>query len=433
MPLVEIGTAPDIESPAEAKEVALYIGALMRLSGRVQRGIGSVRQDVNISIKGGARIEIKGFQEIEHVDKLIENEVERQHKLLEAKEKLNASRAKIYDSNEVTSVLAHTHVKLINESIADGGVVLGFKLEGFRNMLSHEINPDRRIATEISDYAKMAGVGGLIHSDEVAKYKFSEDELNAIKRMLSVQEKDAFIIIAGRPENAARAIALAISRAKQLMVGIPNETRVAIPSTFATKFVRPLPGGARMYPETDAKPIRVTKAMIEHAKANAPNADKQLAYLNSLLKNPTTVKQMLFSPRINLFRDVVSKTGADPEFVANVLLQKFVELRRENLDVNSISEARIIELFQEYKQARITKLAVEELLRHLAQRDEAVASIIKREALTRITGQELESIVKLAISSNKGASTEELRTLIMSKYRKNVDGSELNTLLSTKR
>ena len=86
VPLVEIDTDPEIRTPGEAKEVAKRIGLMLRLTGKVQRGIGSIRQDVNISIRDGERVEIKGFQELESMDTIIEREVERQHKLLEIKE-----------------------------------------------------------------------------------------------------------------------------------------------------------------------------------------------------------------------------------------------------------------------------------------------------------------------------------------------------------
>ena len=67
------------------------------MTGKVQRGIGSIRQDVNISIKGGARVEIKGFQELESMDAIIEREVERHLKLLEIRELLLKRKAKVHE------------------------------------------------------------------------------------------------------------------------------------------------------------------------------------------------------------------------------------------------------------------------------------------------------------------------------------------------
>src|SRR3989344_2049236 len=83
IPLIEIATAPDIKSPEQAKEVALYIGEILR-SCKVKRGIGTIRQDVNISVLNGNRIEMKGMQDMKTFVKTIENEVLRQKKLFDS-------------------------------------------------------------------------------------------------------------------------------------------------------------------------------------------------------------------------------------------------------------------------------------------------------------------------------------------------------------
>ena len=120
-----------------------------------------------MSIAGGTRVEVEGFQEIDTVDVLIENEVERQLKLLEIKKRLLARKAEV-DGNrkDITSALESESGKIIRDAIAKGGVVMGARLHGFAGILGFEINPDRRLGSEISDYAKMAGVKGIIHSDE---------------------------------------------------------------------------------------------------------------------------------------------------------------------------------------------------------------------------------------------------------------------------
>lgn len=77
IPLIEIATSPDIKTPEQAKEVALHIGDILRAC-KVKRGIGTIRQDVNVSVKGHPRVEIKGFQDVKMFVKTIENEIERQ-------------------------------------------------------------------------------------------------------------------------------------------------------------------------------------------------------------------------------------------------------------------------------------------------------------------------------------------------------------------
>ena len=81
IPLVEIATDPDIKNPEQAKEAALHLGEILR-SCNVKRGLGTIRQDVNISIKNGERVELKGFQDIRNIGKAIEVEIERQKDLV---------------------------------------------------------------------------------------------------------------------------------------------------------------------------------------------------------------------------------------------------------------------------------------------------------------------------------------------------------------
>ena len=87
IPLIEIATAVDIKNPQHAKEVAAYIGMVLRSVG-VKRGIGTIRQDVNVSIKDGARTEIKGFQDLKSIPKVIEYEIDRQFKTIKQGKKL---------------------------------------------------------------------------------------------------------------------------------------------------------------------------------------------------------------------------------------------------------------------------------------------------------------------------------------------------------
>ena len=91
IPLLEIATAPDIQSPEECREVAAKIGSLLRSLPNVKRGLGSIRQDVNVSIEQGARTEVKGFQDHRNIPKVIESEIQRQLKESKKGKKLEKS------------------------------------------------------------------------------------------------------------------------------------------------------------------------------------------------------------------------------------------------------------------------------------------------------------------------------------------------------
>ena len=433
IPLVEIDTDPYIPTPKVAKAIALYIGTLLRVSGKVQRGIGSIRQDVNVSIKGGARVEIKGLQEVDKLDRFVENEVLRQQRLLEIKESLGKADASVDNAIDVTGMFKGSGVRIIANHLEKKGVAYAFRLKGFKGLLGKEVNPDRRLGSEISDYAKMAKVNGLIHSDEnLAAYGFSSNELEDLNSKLGLEEGDAFIIIAGPRDNVERAVKLAIDRARYALVGVPLETRgTANTELCTTKFLRPLPGGSRMYPETDARPIFITNEKLKSAGTSSLDVEKEKKKLLAKLQNRGLVEQLLTSPKLPLYKAITSSTAADPNFVANILIQKFTELRRGGFAVDSIEEKRLADLFAAYAKEEITKQAVDELLKEMSLKKESVEDLIAVKRLKRITGDGLSTlIVDIQKSAGKKMGVNELRNAIMSKYRLNVDGAELNAVLA---
>ncbi len=429
VPLVEIDTWPYIRSPKEAKEVAMKIGTMMRISGKVQRGIGSIRQDVNVSIKGGSRVEIKGMQELESMDLFIDNEITRQQELLKIRDELVKRNAKVGNHVKLTQIFNGTKAKIVLNGISKGGEVYGFRLFGFNGLLGREILPNRRLGTEISEYAKSAGIGGIIHSDEnLEGYGFSDAEIDKIKNELGADKEDSFIMMVGEKEIIATAIEFAMLRAKYAISGVPPETRGAVnDGTCSTRFLRPLPGGSRMYPETDVKPIQVREDMILSASDSAPDLAKEEKALMLLLNDSGLVKRMISSPKLGVFKKL-SEKSKDPVFIANMLLQKFVELRRAGFEVELISLQRMDELFHAYDNGELTKQAVEEVLKRLSEKDQSVSGIIKKEGLGRIKGAELKELVEKYKSKEK--SKAELIKDIMSKHRLNIDGAELNGMVS---
>ncbi|NYZ75374.1 Glu-tRNA(Gln) amidotransferase subunit GatE, partial [Candidatus Micrarchaeota archaeon] len=253
IPLVEIASDASIKDGDHCREVAEKIGSLLRSTGKVQRGIGTIRQDVNVSIREGGRVEIKGAQELADLPELVENEAGRQLAFAELKKELLA-RAKPEEhvhALDVTHVFAATKCGFVSKALAAGGMVVGVRLKGFAGFLGKEVMPDHRVGTELSGYAKaFGGVGGIIHSDEdLGKYSFSRAEITAVKTLLECGVKDAFVLCVGAEFNAVRALGAVFDRAMQAFEGLPPETRRA--EGRKSVFMRPLPGAGRMYPETD--------------------------------------------------------------------------------------------------------------------------------------------------------------------------------------
>ena len=432
IPLVEIDTDATISTPSEAKELAMRIGLILRLTGRVQRGIGSIRQDVNISIKGGTRIELKGFQEVDTMDEIIDREIERQLKLIEIRESLSRKAARVHEPKALTEIFQDSDAKIIKESIESGAMVLGFRLEGFKGFLGREVNPGRRLGSEISDYAKMAGVKGLIHSDEnLDSYRFRPEELQAIRKKLDIKEDDAFILIAAKENVCKYAAELAKERAEYSLIGVPSETRGVDSRAGITRFLRPIPGGSRMYPETDAIPVEVNKKEYEIIKSNKVDPDAIRSRLIKEIKNEQLAEQMLWSRDLQLYNEIVEKTGARPATVASIILERFKEMKRSGINIESLHYDILIKIFSLFSSGSITRLGAEEIIRELPQSEKGIYSIIERKRLKKLSGDSLKELVRSALAAE--GDRNKVRKELMSKYRVSIDGEELNSILESMR
>lgn len=425
IPLIEIDTDPTIATPDEAKKVAMKIGLLLRLTGMVQRGIGSIRQDVNVSIRGGARVEIKGLQEIESVDETIDNEVQRQVRLIEIQKELAERKASVGKPADLTHIFKHTEAKVISDQVWQGGSVFGARLRGFAGLLGREINPRMRLGSEISDYAKMAEVRGIIHSDEnLDSYKMTGKEIEDVRKELGVEEHDAFILVAEKKERCEKAIELAVSRARLAIEGVPSETRGSDSRNKTTRFLRPIPGGSRMYPETDALPIETAPL---HRKIGERRIDIEgtRRRLHKEIQNKQLAEQMLWSKELPVYEEMMHRTNAEPMVVASILLEKFRELSRSGIAVESIGSDALEYIFRKYMRGQITKLGIEEILKTTPKERWEVDRIIKEKRLERLPVSELRRMVQQLKGKKKGEIIRE----IMSKHRLVVDGEQLNGLI----
>ena len=421
IPLIEVDTDPVIPTPQDAKKVAMKIGLLLRLTKKVQRGIGSIRQDVNISIRNGARIEIKGFQDIDSMDEIIENEVERQKKLIEISEELKKRNASVGKPVDLTRIFKHTEAKILSDYVWQGGSVLGAKLEGFKGLIGMEIGPMTRLGSEISEYAKTAEVKGIIHSDEnLENYKISKIELEGIKDALALGENDSFVLVAERKDRCEKAIEFALMRARMAIDGVPAETRAANSKNKTTRFLRPIPGGLRMYPETDALPAE-TKKIAKKLNDKKIDIEAIRKKLEHEIRNKQIAEQMLWSKELSAYEEIISRIDVEPILVASVLLEKFRELSRSGVNVDSISLDSLVYIFSNYAKKKITKLGIEEILKSSPKERWEVDRIIKERNLSRMHKAELKRLVLHL----KDKPRNEIIREVMSKYRLIVGGEEL--------
>lgn len=433
IPLVEIATSPDLKSGKEAQEAALAIGTLLRKTGMVSRGIGTIRQDLNVSIPDGARVEIKGVQELGMIAQTVDLEVVRQEKLLELSGRIKQKLAdRQIDATfvDLTEIFAETRSQLVAKQMKNGSRVLGMRLQSHEGMLGAELAPNRRYGSELADYARSAGIRGLIHSDEdMAKYGFSEDELSEVKVALGVQKGDAFVMVVGEAKKADAALCEVACRAN--FMGVPEETRKANPDGTSS-YLRPLPGRARMYPETDVPPVQITAEMLSDAKEAAKQTHEKekektellSAISEELARQLSAAKGLLGgsspSPEIAAFALAVEK-GIDAKFASSAITNTLQSLKREGADTRKLDENRLLSSLLLCKEGKITKAAVAEVLREMCRDGAATAeSAAKKLGVERITGKALLALLE--------KEKPDMKTL-MARYRLQVDAQEAQELM----
>jgi len=437
IPLVEIGTAPDIVSPAHAREVASYLGMILRSTGQVKRGLGTIRQDVNVSIRGGARVEIKGVQALNLVDKIVELEALRQVKLLQIREELNRRQATVDGSIfDVTAIFSGTDSKVLARSIKNGGVVLACRLAGFAGLLGRQIQPGRRLGTEISDRAKRAGVGGIFHSDELPAYGITAAEVGAVRDQLQAGEEYAVIMVTGPEERARKAMDAVFVRAREAMAVVPEETRRATPNG-CSEYMRPLPGSARMYPETDVPSVAITAEMLDGLELPELFIARSERFARDYGLNPELARVMAASPNYQLFEEISSRIQLSPSIVVRALETIPIELAREGVDVSVLSDDHFKEALKLVAEGRIAKEGLAELFCALAKDPErSVDDAVSASGLAGVDEAEVARIVqaivadRLELVHSKGErAVAPLMGLVMKELRGKVDGALVSAIL----
>jgi glutamyl-tRNA(Gln) amidotransferase subunit E len=446
IPLIEVTTAPVLYSPKEAEETAFAIGRILRATRMVRRGLGTIRQDVNVSIREGALIEIKGVQELELISQVIENEAQRQLGLLEIREELKSRGTKEADITEkfvdVTPVFKNTECKIIAKALKQKNPVLAVKLTGFAGLLKKELTRGMRLGSELAGMARFWGrVGGIFHTDEMPAYGVSEEELTKIDRLLAKSELDAVVFVADTVENATDALRAVVERAKMALKGVPEETRTANPDG-TTKYMRPRPGAARMYPETDVPPIQVTHDYIKELNNKLPELPETLMkrLMNKYKLNQKLAKQVLDSEYLELFECSAKETKVSSTVIAVALTETLKALKRDGLQVDAISDEQFKELFALIGAGKTAKECIPEVLTWLAENDDAaVCDAVESLGLSMIARKDVEALVDEVMKKNsdfiksrgKGAYGP-LMGIIMKKARGKVKPQMVNEILKNK-
>jgi len=455
VPLIEIGTEPDIKNPEHAKQVAEKIGMLLFQSR--QRGIGAIRQDLNVSIRGGARVEIKGVQELEMIETIIENEIKRQQSLLEIKSELLARKSAAGKLENATELMKNTGANFIQKrtetefpaepktegfraSLKEGGIVYAGALKGFAGMMKKDCG-GRTFGKELSSYAGAFGLG-IIHSDEVEKFPFLAGEFAALRKGLSAGADDLIFIVAGK--GAERAAIAVMRRAVRAMKGVPEETRAANPDG-TTSYLRPLPGAGRMYPETDVPPIKITKEFLGKIKP-PKSADEKIKELENVfermgIQSKQKAEEIVKGEYMGLFEKVyndmfpnkteIKAEGSERDkLVLNSVIKAITEtlpnMKRRGKPVKNLPDEKIIYIVTKLSVAREI---VPDVLEQAAENPDMDISQLPavKNAHQSLIIPEAKKVVKEIIEKNRDALRKPsafsiIMGEVMKKLRGQIDG-----------
>jgi len=429
IPLIEVATDPDINHPQEARKIALAVGQVLRATKKVKRGLGTVREDLNISIEEGARCEIKGVQDLDLIAVYVEREVERQLNVVKIQKELQKRNASVSDTiKDVSSCFSDTRTTIIKKALKKGGV-LAVKLCGFSGLVGTEIQPGRRLGTEFSDRAKVVGVGGIFHSDELPQYGITQKEVDSVKEVLEMTDEDAFVLVADKKELAERALQEVVARAKEALKGVPEETRDPLPDGN-TRYARPLPGAKRMYPETDIPSLVITDR-IQRIQEHLPELPhvKLKRFLTAYNLTDEHAVKILQSGYEDLFEES-QKFGLKPTLFIKVIdILKNIERSQKYIE----DESELLQCLKGLAEKAIVKEALDEILPQLAE-GKKMSSI----AVERVSTSDVEEIIQKVVNENRKVIKEKgmravapLMGVCMKELRGKADGKLVNDILTS--
>ena len=445
IPLIEIALEPISNSPIFVTNVAQTVGRLLRSTKKVTRGLGSIRQDVNISTENGPVVEVKGVQQLSQLPLVIEYERKRQDALNQIANELkkrDIDESSFIDNvTDVTQLLSKSSSKVVKKILTGDSRFTAFVLRRFKGILSFEPYPGIRLGKELGDLVKVYGIGGIFHSDELPNYGITTEDVESISDVLRMDKNDAFVLIGGPTKSLNTVLLELFTRIKKGFSGIVPETRSAR-LDGVTVFSRPKPGSSRMYPETDIPYISIDEGKLKQLSQDTPQPWNEI--IDQICKkyniNKTLAENIFDSKYFSLFEKIVSHTSTSPSFVISKLTEDLVSMEREGYDSSILSEDVLFCLFTELDNSRITKesipLVIEKLLKNESMDVDEIISSFGTESITEgYVDQTISKIIheNSNVISQKGLdSVGLLMGRCMEVLRGKIDGEKVNKKLIAK-
>ncbi|HEU03982.1 MAG TPA: Glu-tRNA(Gln) amidotransferase subunit GatE [Nitrosopumilus sp.] len=445
IPLVEIALEPVAAGPAEMKKVALTLGRLLRATKMVTRGLGSIRQDVNVSIMDGGVVEVKGVQQLDQLEKVVQYEATRQHGLQLISKKLKEKKlgkiSKNSDVFDITQEFRECKSKIIQKALKENAVIKAIRIKNFAGMFSFSPYEGIRLGKEIGQLVRFFGIGGVFHSDELPNYGIEDVDVKNVKKIVDTGDNDSFLLIAAPKSKIDFAIESIINRIEYASKGVPAETRLAT-QTGETVYLRPRPGASRMYPETDIPPIIVSKNELEMAKKQIPKSwNESISELQNNYKlNLQLTEQIFDSDYLELFEKICDDKNNSPTFVASTLSSTITNLQRRGLNPQLLKNSEILKTFQSLSEGKISKESIEIIFESImAGKTKSVEEVIQKVSLGNIDENKLNKILDEIIQKNSELIKKQgqrsigpIMGIAMKELRGKADGETINILLNKK-
>ena len=445
IPLIEIALEPISNSPTFVTILAQTVGRLLRSTKKVTRGIGSIRQDVNISVDNGPVVEIKGVQQLSQLALIIDYESKRQDGLNQIAKKLterNINESEFIDTViDVTDLLRNSSSKVLKRILTDDSKIIAFVIHGFNGILSFEPYPGIRLGKELGDLVKSYGIGGIFHSDELPNYGISIDDVQSISSVLRMNKNDAFILVGGSITLLNTVLFELFNRITKSFSGVVPETRY-VRIDGITAFSRPRPGSSRMYPETDIPYISIGDNTMKGLSKLIPQPwDVVIEQISKKYDiNKTLAENIFDSQYFILFEKIISQTSISPSFIISKLTEDLVSLERDGYDTSILTEDVLFYLFMQLNNSRISKESVPIIFEKLLKKEvDDVEEVIRSFGTDSLTEEFVDDTISRIINENKKVISEKgldavglLMGRCMENLRGKIDGEKVNKKLMIK-
>ncbi len=433
MPLIETVTGPDMQTPQEVAEVAHICSRLVRSTQLVRRGSGAAREDVNVSVEGGTRIEIKGVPKIGRIPLLTYNEAMRQWNLLRLRDELNkrgiTKETFTSKSEDITKVIKKTDYLPLRNAIDEGSVIKCVVLNGYAGLLHWQTQTDTYFSREISDRVRVIAcltkIPNIIHSDSKGD-NISSAEWSNIKKYVNATDNDSLVLVWGNEQDTETAVKEINIRAREATIGVPSETRQAL-RDGTNGFERILPGADRMYPDTDLPPTQIKREKLEKLSKNIPERywDREEWYY-SLGIPKDVIPDLAISKFAELFKYLVVELNINPTLAAVTLIQFPKRLKKKNLDLSLMDEKMILRIFKTYREGILPKDSILTALELSIKKGKYYPEMLPRPATIKEAKMLIEecstelSLVKLRDFKN---AKKIIMSQVMEKLRMKIDAA----------